>query len=49
MICYLDRTFCNSPVKKHTCGCELSDEDKEHAEELGLPIAYSDFCDTPNS
>ena len=45
MICYRDRTFCASEVEVHTCGRELSAEDKENAERLGLPIAYCNFCD----
>lgn len=45
MICYKDKTFCASEVKEHTCGRELTDEDNKHAEEIGLPIAYSKFCE----
>lgn len=44
MLCYKDRTFCASKVEKHTCGRELSPEDEKRAEELGLPIAYGEFC-----
>jgi hypothetical protein len=44
MICYKDRTFCASEVEKHTCERELTEEDKKHAEELGLPIAFGEFC-----
>jgi len=44
MLCYQDKTFCSSKVKTHTCGRELSDHDKEKADELGLPIAYAEFC-----
>ena len=45
MICYKDKTYCNSKVENHTCGRELSEEEKEHAKELGLPIAYGKFCE----
>jgi len=45
MITYRDRTFCASEVEKHTCGRELTEEDKKRAEEIGLPIAYGKFCE----
>jgi hypothetical protein len=45
MLCYKDRTFCASDVKTHTCGRELTKEDKEKAEKPGLPIAYGNFCE----
>jgi hypothetical protein len=45
MICYKDKTFCASEVEKHTCGRELKEEDKKKAEEIGLPIAYGEFCE----
>lgn len=44
MICYKDKTFCASKVKKHTCGREITEEEKIHAKKIGLPIAYGDFC-----
>lgn len=47
MLCYKDKTFCASKVTKHTCGCELSEEDKKNAEKMELPIAWSNFCDEP--
>lgn len=31
--------------EEHTCGREITPEEIKHAEELGLPIAYGDFCD----
>lgn len=40
----MDRAFCASKVEKHTCGRELSEEDTERAKEMGLPIAYGNFC-----
>lgn len=44
MIHYKDRTFCSSEVEKHKCGRELTAEDKKRAAEIGLPIAYGEFC-----
>ncbi len=44
MICYKDRTFCASKVEKHTCGREITDAELIEAAEMGLPIAYGDFC-----
>lgn len=44
MICYRDRTFCSSVTINHTCGCEITPEQILDANELGLPIAYSDYC-----
>ena len=44
MICYKDTTFCSSKVKKHTCEREITKEELEHAEKIGLPIAYGEFC-----
>jgi hypothetical protein len=45
MLCYRDRTYCSSEVKAHTCGREITKDELEHAERIGLPIAYSHFCD----
>ena len=45
MICYKDRTYCCSKVERHTCGREITPEEIEHAKELGLGIAYSEFCE----
>ena len=45
MICYKDKTFCASDAEVHTCGRELAEEDKKYAENIGLPIAYSKFCE----
>ena len=44
MLCYKDKTFCADEVEVHTCGRELTAEDKLKAEELELPIAYGSFC-----
>ena len=44
MLCYKDTTFCSSKVKKHTCEREITKEELEHAEKIGLPIAYGEFC-----
>ncbi len=44
MICYKDKTFCSSKVKKHTCGRKITPKEIKHAQELGLGIAYGDFC-----
>lgn len=44
MLCYKDKTFCSSKTPYHTCGRVLTKEDEKRAEELGLPIAYSEFC-----
>ncbi len=45
MICYKDRTFCASEVEEHTCGREITPKEIEEAKELGLPIAYGNFCE----
>ena len=44
MIIYKDKAFCGSDVATHTCGRELTEADKEGAAQIGLPIAYGDFC-----
>jgi len=44
MICYKDKTFCGSKVKKHTCGREITQAEIKHAQQIGLPIAYGYFC-----
>lgn len=44
MLCYKDMTFCADKVKVHTCGRELTAEDKKDAERVDLPIAYGSFC-----
>jgi hypothetical protein len=45
MLCYKDKCFCSSQVDKHTCGREITQDELEHAEKTGLPIAYSKFCE----
>ena len=51
MIGFLDRTFCASKVKKHTCGRELTPELKKQAEKWwggkDYPVAYAKFCKEP--
>lgn len=47
MLCYKDRAFCASKVKKHTCGRELTARDKIQAKKVGLPIAFGYFCGIP--
>ena len=45
MITYKDKTFCASEVKEHTCGRELTEEDKKKAIKIGLPVSYGKFCE----
>jgi len=42
---YNDTTYCASNTKNHTCGRELTEEDKKKAIERGLPIAMGKFCE----
>lgn len=44
MICYKDKTFCGSEVENHTCGREITEQELNQAKEIGLPIAYGNFC-----
>ena len=48
MICYRDRTFCDSNVEKHECGRELTDEVIDGAVRwwggADAPIATGKFC-----
>lgn len=48
MLCYQDQTFCASPVEKHTCGREFTEEDVKFSERSGLPIAWGYFCGEPD-
>lgn len=43
MICYKDRTFCSSDCTNTKCFRYFSPEDAKHAEEMKLPIAWSDY------
>lgn len=48
MLCYRDRTFCQTP----SCGnpdCDriLTPEHEERAKRLGLPVAYAVPCLSP--
>lgn len=45
MICYQDKTFCSSDVKEHSCGREITEDDIIKAMEMGIPIAYGEFCE----
>ena len=44
MICYKDKTYCSSEQHLEACQRQITEEEKEHAAELGLGIAYADFC-----
>jgi hypothetical protein len=44
MLCYKDMTFCADKVETRTCGRELIADDHKRAAELGLLIAYGNFC-----
>ena len=44
MICYKDRTFCASKVVSHTCGREITEQDLKKAQDIGLPIAWGEYC-----
>lgn len=50
MICYRDRTYCGSKVRKHTCGREFIPDENywKWSKELGVPkggpVAFSKFC-----
>lgn len=45
MMCYLDRTFCDQG-DACTCGPyrKLTDEHKDRAKALGIPVAMANFC-----
>lgn len=49
MLCYKDKTFCSSEVEEHICEREITEEELKHAEEIGLPIAYGEFCEQINN
>lgn len=53
MICFLDRTFCNSPTCENRCGRQLTDDIKKRAEKWwggpGAPIAVGNFCKTEDN
>ena len=49
MICYKDRSYCVAKCMTKECARNLSKEEQQHALELGLPIALTDFssdCDS---
>lgn len=45
MICYRDKTFCQSSdeCKNTKCWRYLSEEAKKDSGEIGLPICFADF------
>ena len=49
MICYRDKTYCNSDVEEHICGREFTEEDAKDAEKWwggkDYPVAFSKFCE----
>ena len=45
MISYKDQAYCASEVEEHTCGRELTEEEKKHAEEIEMPIAWGYYCE----
>lgn len=44
MLCYKDQTYCGSKNCTNQCNRKITEEELKHAKELGLPIAYSNFC-----
>ena len=44
MLTYKDKTFCFSPDCINECGRQLTHEDRENANKLGLPIGGAFFC-----
>lgn len=47
MMCFRDRTYCNSKNCNNECGRQLTQEVWDSAEKSGLPVAYSYFCGEP--
>lgn len=45
MICYKDKTFCGNKKHSKNCTHQITQEELEHAQEIGLPIAYGDMCE----
>ena len=45
MLCYLSKTFCSSHACKNKCERKLTDEHKQKACQMSLPIAHAYFCD----
>jgi hypothetical protein len=50
MLCYRDRSYCATPIEKCTCDpyYQLTEQDKENAKRLGLPIAFTEYCNPDN-
>lgn len=48
MLCYKDRTYCGSKKHKPDCKRQITPEELAHAKEIGLPIAYADYCKKEN-
>lgn len=44
MICYKDRTFCNSKKHKKTCKIRVTEKLIAEAKEFGLPLAVANYC-----
>lgn len=44
MICYKDKTFCGSETHLPECDRQITQEELDDAEKLGLHISYSYFC-----
>ena len=45
MLCYRDRSYCGSNTENHTCSSVLTEEERQHANEINLPIAYIKYCE----
>ena len=43
MICYKDKTFCDSDCVKEDCYRYLSNEEEKRAKRCGLMIAFCDY------
>lgn len=45
MLCYKDKTYCSSNNHEPDCHRKITPKELKHAEKIGLPIAWANFCD----
>ena len=48
MYSYKDTTFCISPHCENKCQRQLTDDIKNDARRLGMPLSVGYFCDLPD-
>ena len=48
MVCYKDRSYCVSPDCKNDCKRQLTEEIRQGARDMNMPLSVGYFCGLPD-